>query len=130
MKKLLWLLPVLFVVCCLKVASAPATRTALWSLHVTNGSTTVPTNLVASLLPAQTNIYVRRLTLYGGASPQLTNTSVVWIGNLSGNGTQSYPVYPGSEVVLRVPDDSTINLKDIWFDVTTVNDGLTVFYLP
>lgn len=103
------------------------TRSAWRVLHMTNTSTTVPTNLVAGV-GGQTNIYATRVTVIGKASPRSTNTSVVYIGPSAADGTQPYPVNAGGEIVLRAPDTAPFNLRDWYVDVLTANDGVTIIF--
>ena len=103
------------------------TRSAWRTLYVTNASTTVPTNFVAGLGGA-TNIYASRITILGKISPRATNTSIVYIGPVSTNDFQPYPVQPGGEVTIAAPDTAPFNLRDWYVDVTTTNDGITIIF--
>lgn len=105
------------------------TRSAWRVLHMTNTSTTVPSNLVSGLvLGGATNLYATRVTVIGKASPRSTNTSVVYIGPSTNDSAQPYPVNPGGEVVLRAPDTAPFNLRDWYVDVLTSGDGVTIIF--
>lgn len=107
--------------------SAAQTRSAFHVIYVTNTSTTVPTNFTAGV-NATTNINASVVTVRGQVSPRVNNAGTVYIGTTSGNDTQPYPVTAGGEVVIRIPEGRTINLRDWWVDVGTANDGICIIY--
>lgn len=127
MKKLLILpgLALLFFVLFAK-AQQPVTGT---TIYVTNNSITVPTNFTAGV-SASTNIFARRITVIGKASPRAINASTCYVGFTSGNDTQAQPVTAGGEVVISIPDNEKINLANLWVDVGTAGDGITIIYFP
>lgn len=129
MKKIIPFIPVVLLVALFILPSSAQNRITGTTIYVTNNSTTVPTNLTAGV-SATTNIFARRVTIIGKASPRSANTSTAYIGFTSGNDTQPYPVLSGGEVVLRIPDNETINLANIWVDVGTAGDGVTIIYFP
>jgi hypothetical protein len=124
MKKLL----VLIALAMLVLFKAQSQTRSVWrTLYVTNGSLTVPTNFVAGL-GGQTNIYASRVTIIGKAGPRTTNTSTVYVGPISTNDFQPYPINPGAEVKLVAPDTAPFNLRDWFVDVGTTNDGITIIF--
>lgn len=107
--------------------SRAQTPAAFGIIYLTNTSTTVPTNFTAGV-SATTNINARVVTVRGQVSPRVNNAGTVYIGTSSANDSQPYPVLAGGEVLIRVPEGKTINLKDWWVDVGTANDGLCIIF--
>ncbi len=108
--------------------AARAQSPMAWNtIYVTNASTSVPTNLTAGV-SATTNIYAEAITILGKPSPRGANTSTCYIGTSSGNDTQPYQLVSGGEIVIKAPPNTKFNLRDLWVDVGTGNDGVTVIY--
>lgn len=90
---------------------------------VVNSSTTAPIQLT------NTTLKVRSVTLLGKKGPQTTNATTVFVGFTSGNGEQVLSIDPGSAIGMKSVDGlRSLSLSNIWFDVTTANDGLVVIY--
>src|SRR5688572_7414766 len=121
MKRILLPLSLFVVLACSAIA---ATIAVLSQSTVINTSTTAPIQVTNASIGASS------VTLIGMKGPQTTNTTTVWVGyGLSVNGQQGIPVNPGQIVTLQLdPGAAFFSLSNIWFDVTTANDGLTVIY--
>lgn len=89
-----------------------------------NSSTTVPAQITNAAIQATS------VTLIGLKSPQTTNTSTVWVSyGQSVDGAQTVRVNPGEIINLALAEGRAFFvLSNIWFDVTTANDGITVIY--
>lgn len=127
MKKYIFLCGLAILFCLFLMRSAAQTRSAFNIIYVTNASTTVPTNFTAGV-NATTNIFATVVTVRGQVSPRVNNAGTVYIGTASGNDTQPYPVTAGGEVIIRIPEGRTINLRDWWVDVGTASDGICIIY--
>ncbi len=88
-----------------------------------NSDTAVPKQFT------NTTISAKSVTVLGFKSPQTSNTTTVWIGWQSGNGTQEVPVIPGGSAVFKAVDGQRFaNISNFWYDVTTANVGVIVIY--
>ena len=100
----------------------------VWNiLYVTNSSTSVPTNFTAGV-SATTNIFASVITVIGKASPRSANTSTCYVGTTATDDMQPYPIVSGGQITITAPAGKTFNLKDLWVDVGSANDGITIIY--
>ncbi|MCG3769087.1 MAG: hypothetical protein JW384_00206 [Nitrosomonadaceae bacterium] len=70
------------------------------------------------------------ITLIGCSAPQVTNTSAVWVSyGQSGSDLQAVRVNPGEIINLTLdPGQAFFSVSNVWFDVKSNNDGLTILY--
>ena len=70
------------------------------------------------------------ITLIGCSAPQVTNTSAVWVSyGQSGSYLQAVRVNPGEIINLTLdPGQAFFSVSNVWFDVKSNNDGLTILY--
>lgn len=116
---------IIFFLCILVACVAgAATLSVMQQFNVVNSSTSAPAQVTNSAIQATA------ITLIGMKAPQTSNSTTVWVSyGQDANGIQSVPVGPGFVVNLVLdPGRAIFVLSNLWFDVTTANDGLTVIY--
>jgi hypothetical protein len=109
------------------IVTVGAVISVMKQFNVVNASTSTPAQFTNA------PIIATGVTLIGMKGPQTTNTTTVWVSyGVSTDGQQSVPVAPGQIVNLTLDnlDNGRANyvLSNLWFDVSTANDGLTVIY--
>lgn len=109
------------------IVTVGAVISVMKQFTVVNSSTSAPAQFTNA------PIIATGITLIGMKGPQTTNTSAVWVGyGVSGDGLQGVRVNPGEIINLTLDnlDNGRANyvLSNLWFDVSTANDGLTVIY--
>jgi len=114
---------VLALVACAGLAVADGLLT-LQELTKTNADTSVPVRLVT----VRGQSPFKSATFYGKKSARVNNTSSVWLGVNSTNQTQLIEVPAGGAVVMSAPVNSFMDLYDLYLDVETANDGVTVVF--
>lgn len=92
------------------------------TLVITNTSTSANVKISATTKRFKT------ATIIGLRSPQVTNTTMVFIG--TSTNSQPYGVTPGGTVTITSQPGEFYNWSDFWLKVTTANDGLTIIYTP
>lgn len=100
------------------------------TISVMQQFTTVNSNTGTPVQLTNAPIMATAVTLIGTKAPQTTNTTTVWVSyGQSANGAQAVPVAPGSVVNLVLdPGRAFFVLSNIWMDVSTANDGVTVLF--
>lgn len=113
-------------VCFIVIASiaTAAVLSVMSQFSVTNGSTGTPVQITNAPIVATA------VTLMGFSAPQTANAGDVYVSyGLSDNGAQAVKVSSGSIVNLALGEGRAFFvLSNIWMDVATGNDGLTVIY--
>ena len=102
-----------------------ASVTGFAEFAVVNSSTSAPAQVTNARIEA------RSVLLIGKKSTQTSNTTAVYISvsGQSANGAQSITIDPGAWAIINPnKSDKYVMLSNIWFDVTTANDGLIVIY--
>lgn len=106
------------------IVTVGAVLSVMKQFNVTNASTSTPAQVTNAPIIATS------ITLIGMKGPQTTNATTVWVGyGISTDGALGVAVPPG-EIRTLVLGEGRANfvLSNLWFDVSTANDGITVIY--
>lgn len=123
MKFLAFVLALIILAACLpKPVYAAGSLQAPVTLIITNTSTSATVKISSTVKKFKT------ATLIGLRSPQVTNTTMVWIG--TSTNSQPYGVTPGGIVTITSQPGEWYTWSDFWLKVGTANDGLTIIYTP
>lgn len=112
------------ILACSVIVTVGAVIVVMGQFTKVNSDTGTPVQLTNAAIRATA------VTLLGLKAPQTTNTSAVWVGyGQSADGAQPVRVNPGEIINLSLGEGrADFVLSNIWFDVTTANDGITVIY--
>lgn len=113
-----------FVLLASVIVTVGAVISVMGQFSMVNASTSAPKQLTNAAIVATA------VTLIGNSAPQTANAGTVYVSyGVSGNGLQAVPIASGQIVNLKLDEGRAFFvLSNIWFDVSTANDGLTILY--
>lgn len=87
------------------------------------------TNEGSFTIGLEARLEFRACTVIGRTS-QTDNTGAVFLGPVSGNGTQLLKVAAGEQYTLVAPEGCYLSLRDFYLDAATAGEGLTFLMFP